>query len=223
LRRACRGTDKVFEALQDELLPGKTEWELAAEAAKVALEQRMTMSNSDSSLGPVIIASGPHGAYGHSELSNRKLKAGDLVVADLFFRYEGYHSDETRTFAIGTVSGEEKRNYAIVKEAEQAALDEIRDGVTCGSVSDAAMQVLRRHKVAKFLNHSVGHGVGIDIHELPRITKGNRMKLVKNDVITDEPGVYLVGRYGIRIEDTVRVDRKPEVLTKFTKDLVVCG
>ncbi|MDG7006982.1 MAG: aminopeptidase P family protein [Nitrososphaerota archaeon] len=223
IRKACAGTDRVFQELEKELRPGRTEWELAAGVMKAATEQRMTPSNSESSLGPIIIASGPHGAYGHSELSGRRLRSGDFVVADLFFRYEGYHSDETRTFAIGSVSPEMKERYSIVKEAEEAALESAREGAACGSVSDAAVKVLRRHAVDRYLNHSVGHGVGIDIHELPRITQGNRVRLVSDDVITDEPGIYLVGKYGIRIEDTIRVGRKPTVLTRFTKDLVTCG
>ena len=223
IRKACAGTDRVFQELEKELRPGRTEWELAAAVMKAATEQGMTPSNSESSLGPIIIASGPHGAYGHSELSGRRLRSGDFVVADLFFRYEGYHSDETRTFAIGSVSPEMRERYATVREAEEAALETAREGVACGSVSDAAVNVLRRHGVDRYLNHSVGHGVGIDIHELPRITQGNRVRLARDDVITDEPGIYLVGKYGIRIEDTVWVGRKPVVLTRFTKDLITCG
>ena len=221
--RACAGTDKAYEALQQAMKPGKTEWQLAAEVMRVAIEQGMTPSNSDSSLGPVIIASGPHGAYGHSELSDRKIQPGDFVVADLFFRYQGYNSDETRTFAVGTPSSEMKKHYEVVKESQQAALDAVRVGAKCGKVNDAAVDVLRKHRVDEFLNHSVGHGVGIDIHELPNIRKGNKVRLEKNDVITDEPGIYFVGKYGIRIEDTLVVGRKAEVLTRFTKDLVTCG
>ena len=223
IRKACAGTDKTYEALEKELKPGKTEWQLAAEVIRVAIEQGMTPSNSGSSLGPVIVASGPHGAYGHSELSDRKVRDGDLVVADLFFRYEGYNSDETRTFAVGTVSSEMKRHYAIVREAQQAALDAVSVGERCGNVHDAAVRVLRKYKVDKYLNHSVGHGVGIDIHEMPGIYRGNRARLEKNDVITDEPGIYFVGKYGIRIEDTLVVGKKTEVLTGFTKELVTCG
>ena len=223
IRKACAGTDRAYRALEKELKPGKTEWELAAEVVKVALEQGMTPSNSDSSLGPVIIASGPHGAFGHSELSNRKIKNGDFVVADLFFRYQGYNSDETRTFAIGAVSPEMKRQYAVVREAQQAALDAVEVGTQCGIVNDAAVNVLRKNGMDKLLNHSIGHGVGIDIHEMPRIQRGNRVRLERNDVITDEPGIYLVGKYGIRIEDTLVVGRKAEVLTSFTKELVTCG
>lgn len=223
IRKACAGTDRVFQELEKELRPGRTEWELAATVMQVATEQEMTPSNSDSSLGPIIIASGPHGAYGHSELSGRRIRSGDFVVADLFFRYEGYHSDETRTFAIGSVTREMKEHYATVREAQEAALESAREGVACGSVSEAAVSVLREHRVDRYLNHSIGHGVGIDIHELPKITQGNRVKLDRGDVITDEPGVYLVGRYGIRIEDTVWVGRKPVPLTKFSKDLITCG
>jgi Xaa-Pro aminopeptidase/Xaa-Pro dipeptidase len=223
IRKACAGTDKAYQALEKELKPGKTEWQLAADVMKVALEQGMTPSNSDSTLGPVIIASGPHGAFGHSELSNRRIRNGDFVVADLFFRYQGYNSDETRTFAIGTVSSELRKHYAVVKEAQAAALEVAREGTACGAVNDAAVGVLRRNGMDKLLNHSIGHGVGIDIHEMPRISSGNRVKLQRNDVITDEPGVYLVGKFGVRIEDTLVVGKRPEVLTKFTKDLVTCG
>ncbi|HXZ44692.1 MAG TPA: M24 family metallopeptidase, partial [archaeon] len=203
--------------------PGKTEWQLAAEVVRVALERGMTPSSSSSSLGPIIIASGPHGAYGHSELSNRRLREGDFVVADLFFRYQGYHSDETRTFAIGTVSPEMKRHYEVVKEAQAEALSLARAGTICEDVHRAAVGVLRHHRLDRYLNHSVGHGVGIDIHELPSIARGSRSRLEKNEVITDEPGVYFRGKYGIRIEDTLVVGSKPEVLTWYTKDLVTCG
>ena len=223
ISKACSKTDRAFEALERALKPGRTEWELAGEVMKVAMEEGLTPSNSESSLGPVIVASGPHGAYGHSELSDRRVKDGDFVVADLFFRYEGYNSDETRTFAVGTVSTEMQRHYAVVKEAQEAALDAVGVGVECGKVHDAAVAVLKRNKVDRFLNHSVGHGVGIDIHEMPGISHGNEVKLELNDVITDEPGVYFVGKYGIRIEDTIWVDRKPVTLTKYTKELVTCG
>ena len=223
IRKACAGTDRAYQVLEQELRPGRTEWQLAAAVMEVALERGMTPSNSDSSLGPVIIASGPHGAFGHAELSNRKVENGDFVVADLFFRYQGYNSDETRTFAIGTVTSEMKRHYAVVKEAQSAALEAARVGAACGAVNEAAVEVLRKSGMDRLLNHSIGHGVGIDIHEMPRISKGIKLKLVENDVITDEPGVYLPGRFGVRIEDTLVVGKRPELLTRFTKDLVTCG
>lgn len=223
IRRASVGLDKIFHHLARSLRPGRSEWEVASEVMKIATEQRLTPCQDEGALSPAIIASAENGALPHSELSGRKLRLGDMVVADIFFRFEGYYSDCTRTFAIGKVSGDAKKNYEAVREAQEAALDKVREGEVCGKINDAAVDVLRRHRLDKYLNHGVGHGVGIDIHELPRVSKGEKVALKKNDVITDEPGVYFHGKYGIRIEDTLVVDRKPIVLTKFTKELVTCG
>jgi Xaa-Pro aminopeptidase len=224
IKTACQKTNKVFEELPGMLRQGRSEWEVAAEVMRLATEQGLVPSNSTSSLGPIIIASGPHGAYGHSELTDRRLRSGEFVVADLFFRFEGYNSDETRTFAVGSASAEMKRHYAAVKEANEAALKAAKAGVTCGDVNDAAVGVLRRYGMEGLLTHGVGHGVGLDIHELPRIARGNAARLQNNDVITDEPGVYRAGRFGVRIEDTMVVrGERPIILTRFTRDLVTCG
>jgi Xaa-Pro aminopeptidase/Xaa-Pro dipeptidase len=223
IERASKGLDNIFEALTTELRPGRTEWEVAAEVMKVATTNELTPSGSASALSPTIVASGPNGALPHSELTARRIKKGDFVVADIFFRYRGYNSDETRTFAIGSASAEMKRNYATVLEAQERALDTIREGTVCEDVHMAAVKVLRKAGVEKYLNHSVGHGVGIDIHEMPPISKGSKSKLLANDVVTDEPGIYFPGRYGIRIEDTVKTGRKPVVLTRFTKELLTVG
>ena len=223
IEKASRGLDRIFEALPGELRPGRTEWEVAAEVKKLATEQGLTPSGSDPALSPTIIASGENGALPHSELTSRRLRAGDFVVADIFFRFKGYNSDETRTFAVGTPSAEMKRNYGAVREAQESALQIAKVGTVCEDVHMAAVKVLRKHGLDKYLNHSVGHGVGIDIHELPNISRGSKTRLVKNDVITDEPGVYLRGKYGIRIEDTLKTGSKPVVLTRYTKELVTCG
>jgi Xaa-Pro aminopeptidase len=224
IARACAKTNKIYEFMPSVMKPGVSEWEVAAEVMSLATEQGMSPSNSDSSLGPVIVASGPHGAYGHSELSDRKLRSGDFVVTDLFFRFEGYNSDETRTFAIGTASSEMKKHYEAVKEANAAAMEAATAGTSCGAMNEAGVRVLRKHKMDKLLNHSIGHGVGIDIHEMPGVYAGNKVKLAANDVVTDEPGVYLVGKFGVRIEDTLVVGgKKPRVLTHYTRDLVTCG
>jgi Xaa-Pro aminopeptidase len=221
--RASEGLDRIFEALTRELKPGRSEWEVAAEVMKVATANELTPSGSDSALSPTIIASGENGALPHSELTGRKIRKGDFVVADIFFRYKGYNSDATRTFAMGTVTQEMKKNYSAVLEAQESALELVRRGIPCGDVHKAAVKVLRKYRVDKYLNHSVGHGVGIDIHELPAIARGNQTRLLSNDIVTDEPGVYIPGRYGIRIEDTVKTGSKPEVLTRFTKELLTVG
>ena len=223
IEMASRGLDRIFEALTSELRPGRTEWDVAAEVMKVATANELTPSGSDSALSPTIVASGPNGALPHSELTGRKIKRGDFVVADIFFRYQGYNSDETRTFAVGSATTEMKKNYATVLDAQETALDTIREGTVCEDVHMAAVEVLRKAGVEKYLNHSIGHGVGIDIHEMPPVSKGSKTKLLMNDVVTDEPGIYFPGRYGIRIEDTVKTGRKPVLLTKFTKELLVVG
>jgi Xaa-Pro aminopeptidase/Xaa-Pro dipeptidase len=221
--RASKGLDRIFGVLEKELKPGKTEWEVAAQVMKVGTEMRLTPSGSDTSLGPVIIASGENGALPHSELTGRRIKRGDFVVADIFFRYQGYNSDATRTFAVGTATSDMRQDYAAVFDAHEAALNLTKTGGVCEKVHWAAIDELRKHGVAEYMNHTLGHGVGIDIHEEPGLRPNNRTRLLTNDVVTDEPGVYKKGRYGIRIEDTLRVDKKPEMLTRFTRDLVTCG
>jgi len=223
IQAASQGLDRIFEALTKELRPGRTEWEVAAEVMKVATANQLTPSGSDSALSPTIVASGPNGALPHSELTTRKIKHGDFVVADIFFRYQGYNSDATRTFAVGSATAEMRKRYSIVLEAQDAAMDAIREGTVCEDVHMAAVKVLRKAGVEKYLNHSIGHGVGIDIHEMPPISKGSRSKLLANDVVTDEPGIYFPGEYGIRIEDTVKTGRKPVLLTRFTKELLTVG
>jgi Xaa-Pro aminopeptidase/Xaa-Pro dipeptidase len=223
IQKASVGLDRVFEEIPRIIKPGRTEWQAAAEVMKIATQQGLTPSGSDSALSPVIVASGENGALPHSELTSRKFRQGDFVVVDIFFRHKGYNSDSTRTFAVGATTAEMKNHYAVVREAQAAALELAMEGKACEQVHLAAVEVLRSHGVDKFLNHSVGHGVGIDIHELPRISKGNKLNLERNDVITDEPGIYLPGKYGIRIEDTLVVGKRPSLLTKFTRDLVTCG
>jgi len=223
ITKASRGQDAIFETLEREIRPGRSEWEIAAKVMEAATLNKLTQSGSDSALSPVIIASGENGAFPHGELSGRTVKNGDFVIADIFFRSEGYNSDETRTFAVGTPSSEMKGHYRAVLEAQEEAQALALEGSRCGDVDAAARRKLREHGVEKYLNHGIGHGVGIDIHELPSIARGNKIRLVRNDIVTVEPGIYLEGRYGIRIEDTIRVDARPEPLTLYTKELVEVG
>ena len=222
IRKASEKLDKIFEALPGELRVGRTEWEVAGEVMKLATSMGMTPSGSSSALSPTIVASGENGALPHSELTARKLRRGDFVVADIFFRFEGYNSDMTRTFAIGRATKEMSSHYQAVFEAQDAAMRTVRVGVAAQEVHRSAVRELKARRLDGYLNHSVGHGVGIDIHELPSIAEGSKTRLISNDVITDEPGIYLPGKYGIRIEDTLVVDKKAVPLTKYTKELVIC-
>lgn len=223
IRRASSGIDRVFEALEGAIRPGRTEWEVASVVMRAATAERLTPNGFDGALSPTIIASGENGALPHAELTSRRIRNGDFVIADLSFRYMGYNSDATRTFAVGTVTAEMKRNYAAVLESQLEGQDRVREGVKCYEIDSAARTVLRRHGLEKLLNHGIGHGVGIEIHEEPFIGRKNRHELLKDEVLTVEPGVYLKGRYGVRIEDTVRVGRRSEPLTHYTKELVTVG
>ena len=223
IQTASRGVDRIYEALPGELRVGRTEWQVAAEAVKLATEMKLAPPRRDAGFDPLTIAGGENGAMGHAQLTDRKLRNGDFVVADIFFRFEGYHTDATRTFVVGTPTTAMKRDYAAVREAQEAALDVIRPGAVCADVHNTAIAVLKSRGVDKLMNHSLGHGVGIGLHEEPGLGAGNRTRLERNDVVTDEPGIYRQGRYGIRIEDTLRVDSKPVLLTRYTKDLVTCG
>ncbi len=223
ISRASAALDRIFGEMPNLLRPRRTELEVAADVMKLATAQGLTPSGSDSALSPIIVASGENGALPHSELTSRRMRTGDAVVVDIFFRFKGYNSDSTRTFAVGDASPALKKSYRAVAEAQEAALDAAKIGAVCEDVHMAAVDVLKRRGLDRYLNHSVGHGVGIDIHELPSIAKGSTARLAAGDVVTDEPGVYLPGKYGVRIEDTLVIKKKPEVLTRFTKDLVVCG
>ena len=223
IKRASAVQDRIFGAFEREIRPGRSEREIASEAMKIAISSGLTPSGSDSALSPIIVASGPNGALPHGELTGRRIKRGDLVVADIFFRSEGYNSDETRTFSVGTASAEVKGRYRAVLEAQKDALGAMRPGARCSEVNEAAVAALRRHGVDKYLNHSIGHGVGIDIHESPAISRTSKERLAEGQVVTDEPGVYFPGRYGIRIEDTVLIGKKPQPLTHYTKELVTVG
>ena len=223
IKRASAVQDRIFRALEQEIRPERSERDIAAKAVEIAISSGLSMSGSDSALSPIIVASGPNGALPHSELTGRKVKRGDLVVADIFFRFEGYNSDETRTFSVGAATGEMKGRYRAVLEAQQAALEAMKPGARGSEVNEAAVATLRKHGVDRYLNHSIGHGVGIDIHESPAVSRTSKDVLERGQVVTDEPGVYFPGRYGIRIEDTVLIGKRPEPLTHYTKELVTVG
>jgi Xaa-Pro aminopeptidase/Xaa-Pro dipeptidase len=223
IKRASAIQDRIYRALETEIRPGRSERDIAAEAMKIAISSGLAPSGSDSALSPIIVASGPNGALPHGELSGRKVRQGDLVVADIFFRYEGYNSDETRTFSVGAPSQEMKGRYRAVLEAQEAVLEAIRPGVKCNEVNEVGVVALRHRGVDRYLNHSIGHGVGIDIHESPAISRTSKDTLARGQVVTDEPGVYFRGKYGIRIEDTVFVGKRAEPLTHYTKEFVEVG
>jgi Xaa-Pro aminopeptidase len=172
-----------------------------------------------------IVASGPRSALPHGHATTAKLPRNGFVTLDFGVILNAYCSDMTRTVHLGKVSRDERFAYDAVLEAQQAAVEAVKPGATCGEVDEAARGVLREAGLDEYFTHSTGHGVGIEIHEAPRIAKaiaeGQETELVPGMVVTIEPGIYIAGKFGIRIEDMVVVtDRAQRVLTPAPKALI---
>src|SRR3989449_5668413 len=165
IRRASEILDEIFTMLEGELKQGRTEREVAGEVVKTALSAGATTSGFGGSLSPTILASGENGAFPHSELTDRKIRDGDFVISDLTFRYQGYCSDATRTFAVGRVRGEMKRNYAAVLDAQEYGARLAKAGKVCSEIHEGVVSRRKRHSLEKYFVHGTGHGVGIQVHE----------------------------------------------------------
>jgi len=216
LRKAARLTCQAYEMVLAQLKPGLKEREIAAE-----LDYRMRLLGAEGPAFETIVASGPHSALPHAEPGDRQWKAGEPLLMDFGAQQNGYASDLTRVVHCGPASRAFERIYRAVLEAQQAALASVREGVEAASVDQAARQILVRHKLDSLIAHATGHGVGLEIHELPRLGKGERVRLRRGMVVTVEPGVYIEGFGGVRIEDTVLVTANGhEPLTTAAKDLL---
>ena len=168
-----------------------------------------------------IIASGPRSAMPHAHASSARMPRNGFVTLDFGVILNGYCSDMTRTVHLGKAGRRERFAYDAVLEAQQTAVAAVRPGATCGEVDEAARGVLGKSGLDAYFTHSTGHGVGIEIHEAPRIAKEQKAVLVPGMVVTIEPGIYIAGKFGIRIEDMVVVtDRAPRVLTPAPKTLI---
>lgn len=213
LRTAARLGCSLFEKLLTFIEPGKREVEIAAH-----LEFAARMAGAEGMSFETIVASGKRSALPHGQASLQRLPKRGFVVLDFGVMLSGYCSDMTRTVHLGPATMAERSAYDAVLEAQMAAVAAVRHGVTCGEVDEAARNVLRQSKLAEYFTHSTGHGVGLEIHEGPRIAARQEQPLKAGMVVTIEPGVYLPKRFGIRIEDMVLVTREaPEILTPATK------
>ena len=214
IRRAGKLTVEVFEEVREKIRPGVRESDLAAE-----IEYRMKRKGAEGAAFETIVASGERSAWPHAMASAKLLKENDLVIVDLGAILGGYAADMTRTLYLGKPSARVRTLYNKVREAQERATQVARVGRLTGDVDAAAREALARRKLEQYFTHSTGHGVGLEIHELPRVSRGDKRRLRPGYVITVEPGVYLEGFGGVRIEDTVLVtDGEPEVLTPAPKD-----
>jgi Xaa-Pro aminopeptidase/Xaa-Pro dipeptidase len=220
LKKASKIIDEMFEICSKKMKVGQKESELQTILMKYAMEQQMFDTGYKSTLNPLIIAGGPNGALPHAQVSQRKFKNGDLVVTDLTLRYKGYVSDATRTFALGKISTQANEAYEIVKESQKLGLKAVKLNVDCKDVDSACRKYIEEKNYGQYFIHSTGHGIGLEVHELPTVSSKSDTKLKENMAITVEPGIYIENKFGIRIEDSLIVKEKPVVMHKFTKDLV---
>jgi len=220
LKKGSKIIDEMFELCVKKIKIGQKESELQTILMKYALEQQMFDTGYKSTLNPLIIAGGPNGALPHAQVSQRKFKKGDLVVTDLTLRYKGYVSDSTRTFALGKISTQANEAYNVVQESQKLGLKAVKHNVLCKDVDLACRKYIDEKNFGKYFIHSTGHGIGLEVHELPNISTKSTIQLKENMAITVEPGIYIENKFGIRIEDSLIVKDRAIVMHKFTKDLV---
>lgn len=217
MRAAQAITDAAFEHIVEFMSEGMTELEVKRE-----LEETMRRLGAEGLAFDSIVASGPNGAAPHSIAGERRLQAGDMVVMDFGARKGGYCSDMTRTVCVGEATPLAREVFAAVREANEAVEAMIRPGRTGAAMHHLAEDVLAHNGFAGKMGHGLGHGVGIDIHELPVLSPRNETPLEVGNVVTVEPGVYLPGEIGCRLEDFgVVTEDGFEVFTKSTHELVI--
>ncbi len=208
--------DAIYAWLAEQGLAGREEREVAW-----AIEQRARELGADGASFAPVVAAGANGAQPHAVPGAVEIERSTLVVLDLGALVGGYCSDCTRTFATGPSDPQMMDVYETVLAAQEAALALVRPGQDCREVHETARRVIAEAGYGEFFNHGTGHGVGLDIHEEPRFRNGVGGELAAGNVVTVEPGVYLPGRFGVRIEDLVLVtDDGHEVLTNFPKSLL---
>ena len=217
LRAAAAAASTALIATREIIKPGVREDEIVLE-----LEYRMRQNGATGASFPTIVAAGANSALPHAAPGSRKLAAGDALVIDYGAVIEGYHSDETCTFVVGQVSDRFIEVYETVKTAHDRALAAVKAGVFCAAIDHIVRECIEQAGLGRFFSHGTGHGVGLDVHEPPRIAATSQAVLAAGMVVTIEPGIYLPGQWGIRIEDTVLVrEQDCEVLTSVPKNLTV--
>jgi Xaa-Pro aminopeptidase len=216
MRQAAILAGDVLTGAIDLLKPGVMENEVAAE-----IEYQMRRGGASGPAFETIVAFGDRSALPHARPTAKRLRKNELVVLDLGAILAHYCSDITRTVYVGRAPARVKEWYRAVLEAQIAAIAAVRAGVSCGDVDAAARQVLAGYKLDRLFTHSTGHGLGLEVHEDPRVARGQKARLEPGCVVTIEPGVYMAGVGGIRIEDDVAVHAgNTEVLTRIPRDLI---
>lgn len=217
LKAACVALSRAFDELCDRLHAGLTEVEAAGALAQlIAAGARLPFQP--------IVAAGANGAKPHTIAGDRPFERGDVIVVDASATDGGYFADVTRCFVIGDPSREQRSIYDVVRRAQEAALGALRPGASAGEVDRAARHVIEAHGYGRYFVHRTGHGLGLEVHEAPYLAPGSETVLEEGMVVTVEPGIYLPGRFGIRLEDDAVVTASGcELLTSAGRDLLACG
>jgi Xaa-Pro aminopeptidase len=216
IRRSVNLNSEAYTRALKRIRPGVRELDIAAE-----IEFQMKKLGAEKPAFDTIIAAGPHSALPHAHPTSYRLAANELLLIDMGATLEGYCSDMTRVIHLGKPPRRIRDMYKAVLEAQMAGIAAVRAGTTAGKVDAATRNVLKKHKLDKAFVHSTGHGLGLEIHENPRMGKKDKTRLEAGMTVTVEPGVYLEGFAGIRIEDTVLVTKNGcEVLTPSSKEFV---
>ncbi len=217
IRKAALIADVTFDCVVRMIRPGISEKDIAAE-----IDYLIRIMGADLFAFETLVSSGANSAFPHGKPKAKVLKPGDIVVMDFGARYRGYNGDMTRMVSLGVPSSRQRRIYNAVLKAQLAAIAKVKAGIHANLVDKVAREVLKREKLDGYFTHSTGHGIGLAVHEGPRISSSSADILKEGMVLTVEPGVYIRGFGGFRIEDMVLVTKKGcEVLTKSPKDLIV--
>jgi Xaa-Pro aminopeptidase len=223
LGTACRISCQALADVLPLIRPGLSERALAA-----ALDRRMVELGAERPAFDTIVASGPHGAIPHHSPTDRPLRRGDLITMDFGAMFGGYNADMTRTVALGEPAGWQREIYELVAAAQRAGIEALRPGAEVADVDAAARDLIRDAGHGEHFQHGLGHGVGLEVHEAPTIGYGRTGKLVTRVPVTVEPGIYLPGKGGVRIEDVLVVgadgaapDLRSTALTTTSRELLV--
>ena len=217
LKTAIEITDYVFKKIVSKIKAGVTEKYISAKISYL-----FKTNGADGDSYESIIASGPNSALPHARPTDRKFQKGDFIVMDFGALYNGYHADMTRTVLMGPATKKHQEIYDIVLESQLKGISVAKEGVSCAAVDQACRNIISNHGYADFFNHSTGHGIGLEVHTLPRIHKSNNELLQSNNVITIEPGIYLPDWGGVRIEDDCLITKDTCLpLNKSTKELII--
>lgn len=215
IKYAIKISEKVFKEIIKIIKPGISEIDIASE---ISYLQRKYGAEKDAF--DIIVASGWRSALPHGVATSKKLKKGELVVIDFGCVYNGYHSDITRTISIGKASSEARKIYQIVLDAQTKAIENARSGLKASELDSIARDYIKQKGYGKFFGHSLGHGIGTEIHTIPRIAPGSDYILQNGNVITIEPGIYIPEFGGVRIEDDILINSNISVLTSLPKNLI---